>query len=90
MFIEFGMGAGSIPEEVSFEGEEEHPLSDRLLRYEYCERTKKIPSSRSNGAFVLLCEPELILPRQATDKHTYGKSPEFGLSASAMIMMDGR
>ena len=84
------MGAGSIPEEVSFEGEEEHPLSDRLLRYEYCERKKKIPSSRSNGAFVLLCEPDLILPRQATDKHAYGKSPEFGLSASAMIMMDGR
>jgi len=65
------MASGSVPEEVSFEGDEEHPLSDRLLRYEYCERKKKIPSSRSNGAFVLLCEPDLILPRQATDnKHT--------------------
>ena len=38
-----------------------------------------------------MCEPELILPRQATDKHTYGKPPEFGLPASAvMIMKDGR
>jgi hypothetical protein len=39
------MASGSVPEEeVSFEGWEEHPLSDRLLRYEYCERKKKIPS----------------------------------------------
>ena len=74
--VQFRMGSGSVPEEVSFEGEE-HPLSDRLLRYEYMNTSAK-PSYHPNGAFVLLCEPADFA--KTGYGQAYGKPPEFGLS----------